>query len=290
MAAAAKGVQVIVIGDLGMLAAHLSTCLFQRLVAADIPVCVLQQESLLFHPKFALVDERIFFNGSSNASDRGLGKRAAAQTSQGAAPDLLPPRNIEANSVNVLKRGERFWDHYDEFWAWIDASRPLTLADITNPRHNRGFASGEEPRARAREKRPRVRHVCEVEGCTKYVHGHGMCRQHYNHHKPQIPCSIAGCTKIVLAKGLCGQHYTPPRQTKSCKELGCENRVFARDLCKKHYSSARPRKVCSVDGCTTSVKARGVCYKHDRNRPARACVVDACKHAADLAAGYEVRL
>ncbi len=101
---------------------------------------------------------------------------------------------------------------------------------------------------------------CEVDGCGSqvYVKKHGLCQKHYArfnrygdvtvNKKVKAVCSVDGCRRFVAANGLCDTHYRRVRRYGStelpmrptvCVAPDCENAVVSDGLCDLHYRRKR---------------------------------------------------
>ena len=107
----------------------------------------------------------------------------------------------------------------------------------------------------------RKKSVCKVDGCDRYVFGHGFCNMHYKRWKKtgnpgqattiiRTDCPVEGCLKEHVAFGFCGGHYqqykkyqkVPTKLLKDpsalkplCPRLFCKKTVLTKGLCGKHY-------------------------------------------------------
>lgn len=105
-----------------------------------------------------------------------------------------------------------------------------------------------EPRREKRQGHP----ACEVEGCQRPVHVHGLCNGHYHRFKahgdagkpatrlrPQ--CRCGSCERSAEAAGYCSFHSGHPpavplnRPIKECRL--CTGKHYAKGLCKNHYTT-----------------------------------------------------
>jgi hypothetical protein len=115
---------------------------------------------------------------------------------------------------------------------------------------------------------------CAVEGCTRPIHGKGLCHGHHStaqqrallaHRAVYGPwCSVAGCTQPVISMGLCRNHKSKHRRqfgTTPCRTNGCTLPVVSKGLCLSCYRKTRrgTLAVC-VNGCTPKkLYSQGMC-------------------------------
>ncbi len=102
--------------------------------------------------------------------------------------------------------------------------------------------------------------LCKVDGCGTpvYVKKYGLCQKHYArfnrygdvtvNKKVKAVCSVDGCGRFVAANGLCDTHYRRMRRYGStelpvrptvCVAPDCDEAVVTDSLCELHYRRKR---------------------------------------------------
>ena len=123
---------------------------------------------------------------------------------------------------------------------------------------------------------------CKVDGCDSQVHvkKHGLCQKHYArfnrygdvtvNKKVKAVCSVDGCGRFVAANDLCDTHYRRvrrygstelPTRPTTCVFPDCTEAVVSDSLCELHYRrklrGAPDTRHCSQCGALLPDRAHG---------------------------------
>lgn len=132
-----------------------------------------------------------------------------------------------------------------------------------------------------------MRNVCTIDGCGRWVRGHGFCSMHYNRWRlngdPLVVrrvakyagqgCSVEGCPNVAKSLGYCTKHWANYHRTGSpipwqwvqgkeaCAVADCDTAARVSGWCNNHYARWRRHGNPEIDKRSTGCS---ICHHPDR--------------------------